>query len=150
MLSKKRVSLRVVLLVTFVVIFVSLCAGSLKAADMKEGITLEGLKPEIVNILPVLDKIHREVVNRDTIITDAVSSRTVRSHHPSGYAIDIRIRDLTQEQAFNLYIEIQIKLGNCYDIVQEVDHIHIEYDPISGRCSPHDLDICRDRSDFGT
>jgi hypothetical protein len=120
-----------------------------KVVNVKQGVSLEGLRPVILNILPVLDKISQEVANRDTIITSAVSSRSVLSLHPLGYAIDIRTRDLTEKQLFNYVVEIKIKLSTCYDVVQEPDHIHIEFDPNKGKCDPHDIAICRDNPEFG-
>lgn len=142
---KSKVLQKLVLNVVLVILVLLPLSGTL-AVSTKDGVSLKGLKPEILNILPVLDRIHAKVVlSRETVITDAISSRPYKSLHPQGYAIDIRIRDLTDEEVLNLYVEIVMAIGQCYDVVQEDDHIHIEYDPIIGRCDPHQLEFCDTR-----
>lgn len=85
-------------------------------------------------IFPVLDEIHKRVANRETIITDANSPRKGRSLHPVGNAIDIRSRDLQKGTVLRLVSSIRKTLGNCFDVLLESDHIHIEYDRKNGRC----------------
>ena len=46
-----------------------------------------------------------------------------------GDAIDIRIRDLSQDHILYAEDELREELGNDFDIINEGTHIHIEYDP---------------------
>ena len=45
------------------------------------------------------------------------------SFHPSGRALDIR-----KPKAISIH-EIRNRLGTNFDVIEEHDHIHIEYDP---------------------
>lgn len=77
-----------------------------------------------------------EVAEREILITSGVDDRSnYRSLHPKGLAIDLRIRDLTEGLVAVLSHRYFEALGDCYDVVQEKDHIHIEYDIHNGRCS---------------
>lgn len=46
----------------------------------------------------------------------------------TGNAIDLRTRDLSKEQREQLAQRLKDALGNNYDVIDEGDHIHIEYD----------------------
>lgn len=97
--------------------------------------SLEGLKPEIIRILPALDIIHLEEVNRETIITGAVEDRKlIESLHPRGFALDLRTRDIAYHERLQIVHRIRKAVGNCYDVVLEANHTHVEYDPKNGSC----------------
>lgn len=90
----------------------------------------------------MLDMIHQEIANRETIVTGGAENRNLhKSLHPSGLAIDIRTKDLQQRQASALHTSIDTTLGSCYDVVLESNHIHIEYDINNGRCSTSNPDL---------
>lgn len=44
-------------------------------------------------------------------------------------AVDLRINHLPSELVANLTVEIALRLPQGYDVVQEPDHLHIEWDP---------------------
>ena len=61
-----------------------------------------------------------------TSVSDSIHSRG--SLHYIGNAVDIRIKDMKIN--IEQYIEALKKaLGKNYDVVKEIDHIHIEYQP---------------------
>ena len=100
---------------------------------VKEGVILEGLKIEILEVMPLIDRICKSQVNKEMTVTEGMDTigRKKTSLHHLGYAIDIRIRDLTSWQIADLTAIIvkSLKLiSQYYDIVLESDHIHIEYD----------------------
>jgi len=96
----------------------------------KEGVSLDGLKPEILSILDIVDSVYKDLAGREVVITSTTDSKHgVKSFHYSGFAIDTRIRDLTPKQSANILVELKNKLGKDYDVVLEIDHFHIEYDP---------------------
>ena len=51
-----------------------------------------------------------------------------QSKHYTGYALDLRIRDLQVELLQPIVQGLQKGLGQDYDVVLERDHVHVEYD----------------------
>ena len=51
------------------------------------------------------------------------------SKHYKNEAIDIRTRDMSEQNKVLTKVWIKKWLGMNYDVVLESDHIHIEYDP---------------------
>lgn len=64
--------------------------------------------------------------------SEQVVGRLTNSKHYQHLALDFRVRDLPGNKFKNKYKAItylRILLGNDYDVVDKVNHIHIEYDP---------------------
>jgi len=56
------------------------------------------------------------------------------SLHYVGRAIDVRTREMSNSQQQEVLNVCKLKLGPLgFDVVLEKDHLHIEYDPKSGR-----------------
>lgn len=95
---------------------------------LKSTVNFQGITPEmllgIIIINSVFEKFNYELVI--TSITDSIHS--VNSLHYSGNAIDIRTRNLPPALDSLLY-ELKNSLGKNFDVVKEIDHIHIEYQP---------------------
>ncbi len=94
----------------------------------KEGASLIGLQPEALYGIDVcLDVFHQNKL--PMTITSARDGKHSRySHHYKGLAWDIRIWDIEKE--IDLYCEaIREGLGPEYQVFNEKDHIHCEYDP---------------------
>ena len=90
---------------------------------LKDGVGLAGLQPEM---LWGIDRIERE--NISLVITsarDGVHSK--HSHHYKGLAIDLRVWDIDDTAA--MCRKIRGMLGSEYQVIDESNHIHIEYDP---------------------
>ena len=51
------------------------------------------------------------------------------SLHYSGAAIDVRTRDLQPADVQKIIARIKSCLGDDFDVLLEVDHIHIEFQP---------------------
>jgi hypothetical protein len=51
------------------------------------------------------------------------------SLHDDGLAVDLRVWGFSNAQARRVTTGIQAELGDKWDVVYEVDHIHIEFDP---------------------
>ena len=51
------------------------------------------------------------------------------SKHYKNEAIDIRTKDMSEQNKVLTKVWIQKWLGMNYDVILESDHIHIEYDP---------------------
>lgn len=52
--------------------------------------------------------------------------RVTRSGHPVGLALDIRSRDMPDDQRQAFASALQSMLGNFFRVVLEVDHFHVE------------------------
>lgn len=81
--------------------------------------------------LLVIEACYERVCGREMVITSACDgTHIVGSRHFTGEAIDLRTRDLEVDVALQLRRELKALLGVAFDVVLEVDHIHIEYDPV--------------------
>jgi len=94
------------------------------------GTTREGLTTNMTNIEGTMDRVFNNIVNRDAIVTYTTNGRhSANSLHYSGNAVDLRTRDMTEEQRQQAVEDLRNELGDDYDVVDEGDHIHVEYDP---------------------
>ena len=95
----------------------------------KDGVEINGVKPEIALCLIVVDNIYRnfgfELVV--TAVTDGTHS--AGSLHYVGYAIDTRTRDFSAIQKATIADTIRVSLTSEFDVVEESDHFHIEFQP---------------------
>ncbi len=101
----------------------------------KDNVVLN-IQPEIAKILPLIDKVHEELDTHEAVITSANDSTHMNgSLHYKGLAIDIRTRDIHPELVTDLVKAIKLRtngsvlLNTPYQVITEVDHIHIEFDP---------------------
>ena len=97
---------------------------------IKTGVSLNGVRPEVVLALIVVDPILQSY-GQELVITSCMDGRHKRaSAHYTGRAVDLRIWDLTNnKQAVDA---MQEALGIDYDVILESNHIHLEYDPKQG------------------
>ena len=66
-------------------------------------------------------------IGEDLYVTSHREGRHgIVSLHPDGWAFDIRKPTTKLNEVVN---SIRVSLGTNFDIVIELDHIHIEYDP---------------------
>ena len=96
----------------------------------KTGVSLQ---PEIINTFPIIDKLCAEY-NVEAIITSGVEGRHKSgSKHYDGMAIDLRSRHFEGGsmgfECASFCDALRNILGPDYDVVQEDNHIHLEYDP---------------------
>jgi hypothetical protein len=97
---------------------------------LKEGVIIVGERPEIVSALAIADQVYKEVAKKELVVTSIMDGKHgTHSLHYKGYAADLRIRDLTPKEQAGILVELKTKLGKDYDVVLEIDHFHIEYDP---------------------
>lgn len=94
--------------------------------------TVNGVQPEIVVAMMVASTVFAEwgLTMTVTSLTDGAEWRSPRSLHPSGLAFDIRVWDLkTDLKRIAMVRALQKALGDEFDVVDEGDHIHVEFDP---------------------
>lgn len=94
------------------------------------GTTGANLSPGIAGTEGAVDSVFQGLVNRDAVVTytrNGVHKKD--SLHYVGDAIDLRTRDLTAKQRATATAALQLLLGDDFDVIDEGDHIHVEYQP---------------------
>lgn len=96
---------------------------------IKEGVSVRGIRPEIMLAITIIQDIFREL-NVDCVITSAVDGQhSINSLHYVGFAIDIRNKTIVVGERKRIRNRIKLHLGQEYDVIFETDHYHIEYQP---------------------
>jgi RHS repeat-associated protein len=94
------------------------------------GTTGVGLTANIANIEGTVDSIFNSTANLDAVVTYTINgTHGANSLHSSGNAIDLRTRDLSPSQISQVVDMLRNALDSDYDVINEGNHIHIEYDP---------------------
>ena len=96
---------------------------------LKDGVELWTARPEALEAIQKCAEVCYEngALFAITSITDGEHGR--KSLHRYGLAFDVRSRDWDPDQKRLLLGEFQAVLGDGYDVVDEADHTHVEYDP---------------------
>ena len=94
----------------------------------KEGVTINGVKPEVVLALTVCNGIYANY-GQDmvvTSITDGIHGKN--SLHYVGFAFDLRTKNFQYSADIDLVVkDIKEYLTEEFDIILESDHIHVEF-----------------------
>jgi hypothetical protein len=98
---------------------------------LKHGASLDGLHPQMYYALGVVRVVWLVWGRGEPVITCTTGGEHCqRSLHPNGRAVDIRTRDLSAEMAVAMAYRCKNLLAYLgFDVVLELDHLHIEYDP---------------------
>ena len=88
----------------------------------KKGVSIYGLQPEMLWAIDRCVDIWEDV----TVTSARGGKHSYGSKHYCGYAIDLRTRNLTNIDSIMKALK-SILVG--FDVILEVNHIHIEYDP---------------------
>ena len=99
---------------------------------IKPGVVLLDLKPQILLAIIIADRIFEQYQNELVITSVNDGKHMNNSLHFNGFAVDFRSRTFTEPQLINVIQELKVSLGENYDVVKEIDHIHVEYDPKKG------------------
>lgn len=96
---------------------------------LKPGVRINGIRPELLLAIIAIDGIftQRSQALTITAVIDGAHSRG--SLHYVGMAFDARTRDLPPGEADEAANLARAALGEDFDVVVEVDHLHIEYQP---------------------
>lgn len=104
----------------------------------KPGVMTGPLHPSIhhaLNIISIVWELYFPAVN--PVITSLRDgehgSHSLHYGGPLGdirvQGVDIRTRNLTDKEQRVAIVQLRRYLGEAYDVVDESDHIHVEYDP---------------------
>jgi len=97
--------------------------------QLKSGVKLRGLRPELVIALIICDGVYSsfDVEMVVTSVNDSTHGRG--SLHFNGSAFDLRTRNIATNDIAPIFSKISKFLGAEFDAVLENDHIHVEYQP---------------------
>ncbi len=95
------------------------------------GTTGTDLTSAITNIEDDVDSIYDNIVNHDATVTFTTNGThtAANSRHYTGNAVDLRVWGFTAAQRQQAVDTLRRELGSNYGILDETDHIHVEYDP---------------------
>jgi hypothetical protein len=96
---------------------------------LKDGVSLVGLQPEALYGIDVCLFVFHDAGLRMTLTSCRDGAHGKYSHHFKGLAWDIRVWDLTGRIDW-MCRKLREKLGPDYQVINEDDHIHVEYDPL--------------------
>jgi len=103
---------------------------------LKDTVRFKILLPEIWILFPIIDEVWRVLAGKNPTITSANDSRHgTKSLHFKDQAIDIRSKDLNEDQKDLIFSELKKRLNPIgYDVLleyrgQDNEHFHVEYDP---------------------
>lgn len=97
--------------------------------QIKDGVNLTGLKPEITVGLNVAASVLKEH-GYDTVLTSGTDGKHGRgSLHYAGLAVDLRTSHVPEDDRQTMQTIIADALGSQFDVVLEQTHLHIEYQP---------------------
>ena len=97
----------------------------------KDGISIDGLRPQITGLLTKLDVIFHEHGSHCTI-TCGTDGHPEDDPHTHGFAVDLRTHDLAIGDVGNVRDEIADACGPDYTVLYEDpggpnSHIHVQY-----------------------
>lgn len=95
----------------------------------KDGVPLGGLQPDM---LYAIDKCNDVFNDRDydCIVTSTTDGKHMKnSKHPLGFAGDLRRYHIQTRDIEHITHELKSSLGKNYDVILEIDHWHVEFDP---------------------
>lgn len=100
----------------------------------KPGVISYGLRSEMWFALGAIEMLYRlKGPGEPTITSGLDGTHSPKSLHYTGYAVDIRTRNLSKQQAQEIYDLLRRHLDPLgFDTVLEPDHIHVEFDAKKG------------------
>lgn len=97
--------------------------------EFKEGVKVQGIRPELLLAMIVSEQVYNQH-GYTYIVTSLLDGKhSVTSLHYSGCAVDSRTRHIEPEHRKVIADQIRDKLTKDYDVVLELSHLHIEYQP---------------------
>jgi RHS repeat-associated protein len=102
----------------------------------EKGTTGNGLNPVriLFGVEGTADAVFQQLAGRDAVVTFGTNgTHGDGSLHYPGFAVDLRTRDLSADQRREATDLLRERLGDNYDVVDEGNHIHVEWDPCPAR-----------------
>lgn len=97
--------------------------------SLKPGVRISGIRPELLLAIIAAERVF-EKAGHDVTVTACVEGKhAANSLHYVGLAVDLRTKDILPADALGIIARIKVALGDDFDVVHEVDHVHIEFQP---------------------
>ena len=97
---------------------------------IKDGVSIIGLDPKMILALIVADQVYADHNIDECVLTSGTDSKHgEHSHHYKGLAIDLRTNNIDANMRQPIVTVLQNALGAQYQVIYEIDHIHVEFDP---------------------
>ena len=97
---------------------------------IKPGVSIRGISPEMSVCIQVVEGFYARKRAGDLWITSCTEgNHRSGSLHYVGSAIDTRIWSISEKLRDQFAKELSEELGDEFDCVLELNHIHIEYQP---------------------
>lgn len=97
--------------------------------EIKTGVTLLGLVPQMIVALVVVERCYAEMGFHCVITAGNDGSHSETSEHYAGRALDFRTREVQDDKVHMLASQIQLDLGADFGVLLEADHLHVHYRP---------------------
>jgi len=96
---------------------------------LTKGVRMAGLDIKMRPVLLAAGMIW-DLEGQDLIVTSALDGEhSPGSLHYYGLAIDFAVRAFDDDVKRNITFKLREELGRAYDVINEGDHIHVEWDP---------------------
>lgn len=99
---------------------------------LKTGVRILGVRPEVVLAMIITQDLYEDY-GYEFVVTSCTDGRHRRaSLHYTGCAFDCRTWELPTygtEERRDVVADLQARLGSDFDVVDEADHLHIEFQP---------------------
>lgn len=93
------------------------------------GVKINGMGAEILLGIMVAKSIYDKYSVEFIITSGSDGKHGYSSEHYKGDAVDIRTKNIPEDKREMMANEIREALGANFDVVLELTHLHIEYDP---------------------
>ena len=95
-------------------------------------VRFRGIQPQLVLAALRVEEICKTYGVACWITSGSDGRHKAASLHPKGLALDFRTRDLMEDDKNGFFHDVKDALGIEFDVVLELDHLHVEYDPKVG------------------
>ncbi len=102
---------------------------------LKPGVRLTGIRPELVIAVIAAERVYEEAGHDFTVTACVEGKHSIASLHYAGAAIDVRTRDIAAAEVVKLAARMRECLGGDFDVVIEMDHLHLEHQPKQPLCA---------------
>ena len=94
---------------------------------LKAGVRIAGMRPEILLAAVAAERCTKKRGTTSRSRPAWTATHMAGSLHYAGAAIDVRTRDIALADVQKLIARIKTCLGDDFDVMLEVDHVHIEF-----------------------
>ena len=96
---------------------------------LKPGVRVTGIRPEILLAVIAAERVYQEA-GADCMAPACVDGKHMAgSFHYAGAAVDLRTHNVAPAELNKLLARIRECVGGDYDVILEIDHLHLEFQP---------------------